>query len=104
MRIINRKTLDDFKKKHPQSRKPLSGWEQIISSTEYQSLNALKTSFGKKVDYLPSGYTVFDIGGNKYRLITIVNYPYRLVEIKIMWTHAEYSNPKNDAVLRGGKL
>lgn len=104
MRIINRIKLDDFKRKHPQSRKPLQAWEQIVSATNYRDLVALKLSFGKKVDYVSSGYTVFDIGGNKYRLITIVEYSYRLIEIKIVWTYSEYSNPKNGADLRGGKI
>lgn len=104
MRIINRKSLDSFKRKHPLSRKPLSLWEQIICNSEYQNLNDLKATFGGKVDYLSSGYTVFDIGGNNYRLITIIDYSYKLVEIKVLWTHGDYNNPKNAEDLRRGRV
>jgi len=104
MRIINRIIVDNFKRKHPQSRNPLRGWEHIVSNTNYQDLNDLRKSFGKKIDYLASGYTIFDIGGNKYRLITVINYPHKFIEIKIIWTHNEYSNPKNITDLKGGKI
>lgn len=104
MQIINRSLLGKFKQKHPQSRKPLSDWENIINSTDYQDLNALKITFAKKVDYLPQGYTIFDIGGNKYRLITEIEYCFKVVEIKVVWTHNEYSNPKNKADLRNGNI
>ncbi len=104
MKIINRSLLYKFKQKHPQSRNPLSDWENIINITDYQDLNALKTTFAKKVDYLPHGYTVFDIGGNKFRLITEIEYYFKVVEIKVVWTHNEYSNPKNKADLRSGKI
>jgi mRNA interferase HigB len=103
MRIINRIELDKFKRKHPQSRKPLDLWVIIIENTDYQDFNALKVTFGEKVDYLPSGYTVFDIDGNKYRLITIVEYSFKAVEIRVVWTHNEYSNPKNNNDLRSGR-
>lgn len=104
MRLINRVELDKFKRKHPQSRGPLSTWEMTVSTTDYSNLNALKTTFGKKVDYLASGYTVFDIGGNKYRLITIIDFMFREIEIRIIWTHTEYSSPKNMSDLRGGRI
>jgi mRNA interferase HigB len=102
MRIINRIEIDNFKRKHPQSRKSLSNWEMVVTSTCYPDFNSLKMTFGKKVDYTPSGYTVFDIGGNKYRLITIIEYNFSMVEIRVVWTHNEYSNPKNDNDLRRG--
>lgn len=104
MRINNRMELDSFKRKHPQSRKPLSNWEMIVAATNYPDLNALKVTFGKKVDYIPSGYTVFDIGGNKYRLITIIDYNFAVIEVRVVWTHNEYSNPKNADDLKKGRV
>lgn len=102
MRLINRVELDKFKRKHPQSRTPLSNWEQIVTVTNYPNLNSLKVTFGSKVDYTPSGYTVFDIGGNKYRLITVIDYSFTTIEIRAIWTHSEYSNHKNEDDLRKG--
>lgn len=103
MRVINRKELDRFKKRHPQSIRPLAGWETVITQSEYRSFNELRRAF-PSADYLPSGYTVFNIGGNKYRLITEMDYPFRMVDVKVVWTHAEYSHAKNSERLRRGQL
>ncbi len=103
MRIINRKELDQFKKKHPHSIRPLSGWEALVSQSEYRSFNELRRTF-PSADYLSAGYTVFNIGGNKYRLITEIDYALKMVEVKIVWTHAEYSQSKNAEHLRRGQL
>jgi mRNA interferase HigB len=100
---MNRKELDYFKRKHPQSNKPLIGWETLISQSTYQGLHDLKKTF-RSADYLAAGYTVFNIGGNKYRLITQIDYSNNIVEIKIIWTHAEYSHPKNAEDLRRGRI
>lgn len=104
MRIINRAKLDGFKRKHPHSRKSLDIWEKIVSQTDFKDFNALKLTFAK-ADYLAvGGYTIFDISGNKYRLITQIEYAFRLVEIKIIWTHNEYSHPKSVYDLKSGKI
>ncbi len=104
MQIINRVELDKFKRKHPQSRVPLNNWENIMSNTEYLDLNALRKTFAKKVDYTSSGYIIFDIGGNKFRLITVMDYSFRAVDIRVVWTHNEYSSPKNMKDLKDGKI
>ena len=103
MRLINRKELDQFKRKHPHSIRPLTGWEKVVSQAEYRSFNELRKTF-PSADYLPSGYTIFNIGGNKYRLVTEIDYSLRMLEIKIVWTHAEYNQSKNCERLRRGTL
>jgi mRNA interferase HigB len=103
MRVINRKKLDQFKRKHPQSVRPLSGWEAVITQSAYRSFNELRKTF-PSADYLSSGYTIFNIGGNKYRLITEIDYSFRMVDIKTVWTHAEYSQSKNAESFRRGQL
>ena len=100
---VNRKVLDQFKRKHPQSMRPLSGWETVINQCEYHNFIELRKTF-PSADYVSSGYTIFNIGGNKYRLITEIDYPFRMVDIKIVWTHAEYSQSKNAERLRKGDL
>jgi mRNA-degrading endonuclease HigB of HigAB toxin-antitoxin module len=59
MKIMNRKELASFKNKHPQSIKPLTGWEITMSETDYISFSDLKRTFCS-ADYLSSGYTVFN--------------------------------------------
>ena len=100
---MNRKELDQFKRKHPQSVRPLVGWETVIGQSIYRSFVELRKTF-PSADYLSSGYTIFNIGGNKYRLITEIDYGLKMVEIKIVWTHAEYSQPKHAEQLRKGQL
>lgn len=103
MIIVGRKILVEFSRKHPQSRKPLSAWEQIIQLTDYRSFNELKRTF-LSADYAAHRYTIFDIGGNKYRLITEIEYNANVVIVKRIWTHAEYSMKKNEDALKRGKI
>ena len=49
-------------------------------------------------------YTVFDIGGNNYRLITTVHYNRQKIYTRAIWTHAEYDKPKNKEKLRKGEV
>lgn len=103
MILIGRKIIVEFGRCHPHSRNPLSTWEKVIKQTNYQSFNELKRTF-PSVDYVSHRYTIFDIGGNKYRLITEIDYSARVVNIKRVWTHAEYSMKKNEDALKRGKL
>lgn len=103
MKIINRKALDRFKQKHPPSRKPLRVWEIMVTQSNYADFNDLRKTFAK-ADYTASGYTIFDIGGHKYRLITQIDYRFKVIEIKVVWTHNEYSHPKNVHNLKQGNL
>lgn len=92
-----------FGRAHPHSRNPLSAWEQAISQTDYRSFNELKRTF-PSVDYVHHRYTIFDISGNKYRLISEIDYSANVVNVKRVWTHAEYSMRKNQDLIMRGKL
>ncbi|MCB1384790.1 MAG: type II toxin-antitoxin system HigB family toxin [Nitratireductor sp.] len=50
----------------------------------------IREQFGKAVDFVGDNRVIFDIGGNKFRLIVHVAYPYKRVLIKFVGTHAEY--------------
>ncbi len=56
------------------------------------------------MDYVSHQYTVFDIGGNKYRLISEIDYSASVVNVKRVWTLAEYSMKKNEDAIRRNKL
>ena len=103
MILIGRKIIVEFGKDHPHSRNPLSAWEQAIKQTDYKSFNELKQTF-PSVDYVGHRYTIFDIGGNKYRLITEIDYVAKVVNVKRTWTHAEYSMKKNEDAIKRGRL
>ncbi len=103
MILIGRNNIAAFGRRHPQSRRSLSAWEMAIRQTDYYGFNGLKLSF-PSVDYVYHRYTIFDISGNKYRLVTEINYAAKVVNIKRIWTHAEYSMKKSEDAMRNHQL
>lgn len=81
--------MREFWQRHAQAEKPLRAWEKLIRQASPAHLSDLTQLFGS-VDFVPPEYTVFDIGGNKYRLITFVSYSAQRVYIKHVLTHQEY--------------
>lgn len=90
MQIISKSTLKVFWEKHPQAETPLSDWFEIAARQIWESPADLKRSFGANIDFLADNRVVFDIAGNKYRLIVRVLYRHKAVQIKFVGTHAEY--------------
>lgn len=103
MIIIGKNKIVAFGGSHPQSRKPLAVWEGIIRQTNYGSFNELRRTF-QSADYVSHQYTIFNITGNKYRLITEINYSAGVVNVKRVLTHAEYSMKTNDSALRRNRI
>ncbi len=88
MRIITRKRLNDYIKKHPECESALNHWYHILSNTEYASFKALRKTFpgADRVKNL----TIFNIGGNKARLIAAIHYNTKCVYVRHILTHSEY--------------
>jgi mRNA interferase HigB len=86
--IISRKALIQFWEKHPDSKTALARWFKVVETTEFQSFNELRIIFpsADKVE----DWIVFNIGGNKYRLIASVHFNRGKVYIRYILTHAEY--------------
>lgn len=80
--------MEAFGRKRPNAREPLRTWVQVMKSNDFRSLVDLKKTFGA-ADYVRP-YTVFNIGGNKYRLIAVIDYELDLASIFDVLTHAEY--------------
>ena len=92
MQINRLQIIDNLVTKYPQARKPMSRWVTITTAAEWRNFSEVKDVF-RAADYV-GPYTVFDIGGNKWRLITIVEYPHQLVVVTHALTHREYSENK----------
>ena len=90
MRIISKGTLRDFWQRHPPAAGPLQSWYALVAASKWQRPADVKDMFGTTVDFVADNRIVFDIGGNKYRLIVRVSYAYGQVLIKFIGTHAEY--------------
>lgn len=88
MHIITKRKLQQFWKKHSDARKPLVRWFNITKKAHWQNLAETQADF-PQAD-LAGDCTVFNIGGNKYRLITKIYYEQGTVLIRFVLTHSEY--------------
>ena len=88
MRIIGRKVVEKFKRNHADARPSLDYWYRVVSSRDWNSLVALRQVF-PSADPVDSRI-VFNVGGNKYRLISDVNFKAKTLLIRDVLTHQEY--------------
>lgn len=99
MHIISRKRLKEFAADHSDAETPLDDWYRILRAKQYQDSHALKADF-PSASLLGGGRTVFNIGGNKYRLAVVVRYRGRgTVFIRRVMTHVEYDRRAADGTL-----
>jgi mRNA interferase HigB len=89
VRIITESRLTAFWTEHPPAEIPLKAWRALIRLARYESPHGVKADF-PATDFLGSGVTVFDIGGNKYRLVVTMRYDLQRVYVRHVLTHAEY--------------
>jgi len=90
--VISQKALRDFARQHADADVPLRGWFKLIKNGSYWNLAELKRTF-PSVDYVPVAklpFYVFNIGGNKYRLIAAIHFNVQRLFIRHILTHAEY--------------
>lgn len=94
--VIGRLKLQEFWEQDKKAKKPLERWLQIAKDAEWRNFAQIKQPFSR-VDLVRESnrkFVVFDISGNKYRLVTTVNYQGQIVIIEIVLTHAEYDKGK----------
>lgn len=73
---------------HPETESALDRWYRIIKYTDFSSFNELRNVF-PSADQVDK-YTIFNIGGNKVRLITAIHYNRKIIYIRYVLTHKEY--------------
>ena len=88
MKISYHNKLVMFWEKHPEAKKPLEAWFRTMESKDFSSFNDLRKTFGSAdcVD----GLTVFDIGGDRHRLIASIHYHLKNVSIQAVLTRQEH--------------
>lgn len=89
MHVISRTRLIDFWTKHPDSETPLKVWFKKVQQAQWKGINELKKDF-PTADYVGNDRVVFDIKGNKYRIIVLVFFTGQKMFIRFVGTHAEY--------------
>jgi mRNA interferase HigB len=90
VQIIAKSRLRAFWERHPRAEVPLRAWHAVVAKADWKGPAEVKAMFGGSVDFVGDNRAIFDIGGNKFRLIVHIAYPYRRVLIKFVGTHAEY--------------
>jgi mRNA interferase HigB len=89
MNVIAVKTLRAFWSRHPDAEQPLKTWHALVRKSEWATPSEAVRAF-PKASLLRNQRICFNIGGNKYRLITKVEYAFGIVFILWIGTHAEY--------------
>jgi len=89
MHVISKRILREFWEKYPDSEQPLKAWHAEASRAKWESPADIKEKYGSAT-ILKKGRVVFNIGGNKYRLIVRINYESQTVFIRFIGTHKEY--------------
>lgn len=92
MRVVGLHHVESFKGKHATSRKALDRWIKILCETEIRSFNELRSIF-PSADIVAKR-VVFNVGGNKIRAITLIEFGIQLLVITNVLTHKEYDRGK----------
>lgn len=88
MRIAGQEKLTEFAGNHPKSKNALNAWRNVLESTDWKNPAELKTTLGTAS--IVGDQTVFNIGGNKFRLIARIEYGAKVVFVQHVLTHKEY--------------
>jgi mRNA interferase HigB len=88
MRIISRRIIRKFCEKHSDAASALDRWYNIMKKAEIASFAELRELFSTAD--MVGKYVVFNIGGNKYRLISHIHFNKKIIYIREIFTHEEY--------------
>ena len=97
MRVISLKRLREFWEQHPDVEQPLRLWYATASKAKWGNLQELRRTYPQADGVKNSAggtLTVFNIGGNKYRLIVRIRYDYELINVRAAMTHRDYDKGK----------
>jgi mRNA interferase HigB len=94
MRIIALSTLKSFWEKSPEyidAKEPTLAWYNHVLKANWENPAEVKEDY-RNASILKDGRAVFNIAGNKYRIVVWINYAYKVVYIRFIGTHAQYDN------------
>jgi mRNA interferase HigB len=101
MRIVSKAPLREFWAKHPSAEPALKHWYRVAKAAKWSFLADARKTFSTADTYARGSetYTIFNVGGNKYRIIAAINYTIQTVFIGWVLTHQQYSKNKWKALL-----
>jgi mRNA interferase HigB len=95
MKVLNEPLIEKFIRKHADARSWLENWLMVARNARWETIQEIKRSYPSADGGVRVGsgakVTVFDVSGNKYRLITDVNFAVQSVTVLAVMPHAEYS-------------
>jgi mRNA interferase HigB len=94
--VISQKALQEFARKHADAATPLRAWLKLARRGHFQNLAELKRTFAS-VDMVALNrrdFYVFNIGGNKFRLVAAIHFNTQRLFVRHILTHAEYSTER----------
>jgi mRNA interferase HigB len=89
MRVISRRQLNALAKRHPDAKSGVDAWFHEVEGADWTNPAQIKALYAN-ASVLKGGRVVFNICGNKYRLVVKINYEYAVVYVRFAGTHTEY--------------
>lgn len=89
MRIFTEKPLKEFAECHPESKSALQDWIRKVKKAKWMTFADVKQTF-RSADYIGHQRYVFNIKGNDYRLVVVIQYTPQFVYVRFIGTHSEY--------------
>src|SRR5580692_10396043 len=97
MRVISRKRLNELAKRYPETKVEMDAWFHEAKTADWSTPMQIKMKYGN-ASILKGCRVVFNICGNKYRLIVKINYHYSIVYVRFAGTHREYDAVNADEI------
>lgn len=97
MHVISRKQLREFGARHPDAESSLRAWFHEARQAHWNTTAAVKQLYAS-ASILKGNRVVFNIGGNKYRLVVKINYHAQIVYIRFIGTHAAYDRIDTETI------
>lgn len=99
VRVIAKRTLREFweQPRHRDAERPLRAWYEEARAANWRTPHDIKTLY-RQASFLTDNRVVFNIAGNKYRLITALNYAGGIVFIRFVGTHKDYDRISQESL------
>ncbi len=99
MEVLGEKAIEEFTKKHERSRKPLARFLEIVRAATWKHMPDVKATFpATDFDRAEQTY-IFEIGGNKYRLLAAIDFDEQVISIEAVLTHQQYTKQSIKGIL-----
>lgn len=89
MRIISRKPLKEFWEQNPDAQQSLQAWYADVKQSDWKTPADIKNTY-HNASIIANNRVVFNIKGNRYRLVVAIRYEYGLVYIRFVGAHSDY--------------